>query len=242
MSLWDQMLPELEREFAEHPNDFLRQPGFKRTMHPNQQTLARAYLEVLRGARNKWVSLSVLRDGRKGKPLQCEDMRCCSPVTIQHAYYLHLMGEHFGDYRQLNFADLGGGYGNMRRVAYEQGHMGVYYLLDFEPMLRVQQAYLGELPRTYFLPATAESLRFAARDDSVLMATFSLNEMPMAQRWALESAFDEFNYLFFAHNRVIDGIDNYAYFDGLAAKLTDFTITFIDDPMRKARFMLGVHK
>ncbi len=234
MSLWDDLVPELQREFKEHPSDFLRQPTFKRALHPNQQGVATAYLKVLR--KSRWVDVNLLRDPKFGKPLLCEG-QFFSPLTVQHAYYFHLMSEAFGDFRRLDIAEIGGGYGNMKRLAMLLGHTGNYGIIDLVPMKAIQEVYLQNVA----LEGACRAMPAPAKG-AVLVATFSVSEMQMGQREALESAYPRFNYLFFAHNREIDGIDNYAYFDAFTGRFGGFDWKFIDDPLRKARFVLGVRK
>ncbi len=234
MSLWDDLVPDLQREFKEHPKDFLRQPIFTKALHPNQQKLATAYLKILR--ESKWIDVGALRDPKVGKPYLCEG-QLFSPLTVQHAYYLHLISWQFGDFRRLNMAEIGGGYGNMRRLATLLGHTGEYSIIDLEPMKKIQQAYLEAVA----LEGACRAMPAPAKG-SVLVATFSVGEMPIEQRVALEPTYENFDYLFFAHNREIDGVDNYRYFDGLMDSMEGYDFRLLDDPLRKARLIMGARK
>jgi hypothetical protein len=238
MSTWDTLLPALVKEFNEHPNDFLRQTAFRFALHPNQQKVADAYFPTL--MRSAWVNVSRLRDPARGKPFQYEKYKQCSPLSIQHAYYLHLIGEAFGDWWHFMVSEIGGGYGNMRRVANDMGHITSYIIFDFKQMHEIQRQCLGGL-YTGYITLTPTKLRQAGAPASLLIATFSVSEMPMQQRLKLEQAYSAYDHMFFAYNREFDGVDNFKYFAELGERLelTGYKVKFIEDPPRRARFMLA---
>ena len=92
---WDDYRVAISEEFRQHPMGFLRQPVISRTMHPNQQRLADAYLQEMK--KDKFACrniLSRLHDVPIGDPYLCESFPLASPMSVQHAWYLLLMYRH----------------------------------------------------------------------------------------------------------------------------------------------------
>lgn len=78
---------------------------------------------------------------------------------------------------------------------------------------------------------------------SILIATFSLNEMPIKSRELLEEQYKNFDYLFIAYDKSFDNIDNIEYFTALESKLkTQFIIEHKKDRHRRAWFFICKRK
>lgn len=247
---WDELRVAISREFAQSPGGFLRQPTIARTVHPNQMPLARAYLGDLSADEfSRTQILPRLHDVPLGDPYLCSFFPLASPMTIQHGYYLSLMKEHWNifipDNQIQHVFEIGGGYGNFCRLVFEYGYRGRYVIADLPEMHRIQKHFLGgvlpkssvngqieycPLNRTDGLPDAGPSL---------LIATFSISEMPLATRQLIEDRYEQFEYIFIAYNQAFDGVDNRAYFDSLAESLASkFSVQKIDDPHRGAWFLL----
>jgi len=241
-------------ELSRHPMDFLRQPVISRTVHPNQQELALAYLRELRQdafAGDK--VLPRLHDLPIGDPFLCESFPFASPLSIQHGYYLFLMKKYFNLFIPESDLDhileLGGGYGNFCRLTCYFGYLKRYVIADLPEMHSLQQHFLG-----HALPQRVQGglLDFCSLSDSdiwpneglsLFMATFSLSEMPLAMRVEIEKHYEDFNYLFFAYNKSFDGVDNPKYFKQLENKLrNNFHVDHFKDEHRRAWFMLAQRK
>lgn len=247
---WDSLLSAVVRELNHEPMTFLRQPAISRTVHPNQQDLAHRYLSELRADQffQRHI-LPRLHDVPMGDPWLCEFFPFASPITIQHAYYLNLMREHFGFFLPDNVVshvvEVGGGYGNFCRIAKSFGFRGRYIILDLPEMQRMQRHYLSHV---FSEEQVSDFLEFGSIDTptflpkagpSLLMATFSLSEMPLDTRRQLEAYFRNFDYLFFAYNAAFDGVDNVLYFSTLADNLgVDYHVDQFADPHRRAWFLL----
>lgn len=250
-SEWDDYWAAITEEFRLHPMSFLRQPVISRTVHPNQQDLACAYLDELSNepfAREN--ILPRLSDVPIGDPYLCEVFPLASPISIQHAYYLFLIKKHLDLFipegELCHILELGGGYGNFCRLACDFGYTGRYVIADLPEMHSIQSHFLRHaLPqRMAKKPVEFRSLNDPAilsdQRPSLFLATFSLSEMPLAKRTEIEDYYRHFDYVFFAYNSAFSSVDNLAYFDELRNRLNDsFDTQAFQDKHRLAWFLLG---
>lgn len=250
-SEWDDYWAAITEEFRLHPMSFLRQPVISRTIHPNQQELAEAYLDELGNEpfmREK--ILPRLHDLPIGDPYLCEFFPLASPISIQHTYYLFLMRKHLdlfvpeGNLRHI--LELGGGYGNFCRLVCGLGYAGRYVIADLPEMHTIQRHFLrytlpqrmNEQPVEFCL--LKDSKIFPVQGPSLFMATFSLSEMPLAMRLEIEGYFDKFDYVFLVYNKAFGDVDNVKYFEHLQQKLRpNFHLESVADKHRRAWFLLA---
>lgn len=230
MTQWDNMLKDIRNEYDSHPNDFLRQRMISRTIHPNQGTLANKYHGYLMD--DLWVNSAVLpfiEDSKVGSPFMLCNNATMSLTTIQNAYYLHQMKKHYNKIVTNNVTkvtDIGGGYGNMCRVFMKLGFVGEYNIIDFPLMHTIQKRFLSENKIENVKYSSLDDEGLSGGENSLLIATFSMNEMPMEDREVIERNIRNYDYIFIAHNRNFDGIDNIEYFKNLNTRLSDtFKIT-----------------
>jgi hypothetical protein len=115
----------------------------------------------------------------------------------------------------------------------------------------MQQHYLNAvLPRIVanqtieFLTTETEAFYpVTGAGKSFLFGTYSVCEMPLEVRHRLEAAYPHFDYLFFSYYTAFDGVDNIAYFNDLAEKLTtQFKIHHFYDEPRRGWFLLAEKK
>ncbi len=248
---WDEFRRAIAVEFRRHPMNFLRQSIISRTVHPNQQDLALAYLDELSSDSfaRKHI-LPRLSDVPIGDPYLCEDFPLASPMSVQHAYYLFLMKKHFDlfipDGELSHILELGGGYGNFCRLVCNFGHGGRYVIADFPEMHSIQNHFLRHALSSRM---AGNPVEFRSLDDpkvlpdrgpSLFVATFSLSEMPLAERSEIEEYYRHFDYVFFAYNKSFSNVDNLAYFDGLRGNLDEsFDTQLFQDKHRSCWFLLG---
>jgi hypothetical protein len=141
----------------------------------------------------------------------------------------------------LHITEIGGGYGNMRRVMNEVGFKGRYVIADFPELHRIQQHYFRQIDLeepTHFADISSDKL-LPTDTPSLLLATFSVNEMPMVDRKTLESIYDTFDCLFFAYNFEFDGVDNVEYFTTLKDMLSElgYKVVVYKDEFKRSWFM-----
>lgn len=218
------MLQKIDDEYSSSPSSFLQKPTIQRTVHPNCQTLATSYLAELQQDRffaNK--ILPTLRDGTFGNPHTLTAFPQCSPLSIQHVYHLYLIYRTFGIFLPHDAAhilEVGGGYGNLCRIIHQQKYKGSYTIVDFPLMSSIQHNYLShhDINQVIFSTLDVDKLT-PPTHPSALIATFSVNEMPLASRAQLEPLYLEFEHLLFAYNAKFDGISNRDYFQRLAEYL-----------------------
>jgi len=251
---WDGFLDEIIEEINTSPMTFLRSPVISKTVHPNQQDLARSYFNDL--LKNPFFTDHILprvQEPSMGNPYLCDFFPFASPISIQHLYYLTLLHENFGfflpDSQVNHIVEIGGGYGNFCRLLKTFGFDGRYVIFDLPEMHKIQRHYLshvlpGNLDENGIeLRLIDESNFLPTAKDSILFATFSLSEMPLDLRKNIEPYYDNFGYLFFVYNRGFGGVDNFKYFADLSSCLKEsFRIQSFDDQHRRARFMLCARK
>jgi len=248
---WDDYRVAIVEEFKLNPMSFLRQPVISRTVHPNQQSLAKAYLlDMTKDAFAREQILSRLHDIPIGDPYLCESFPLASPMSIQHAWYMLLMRKHLGMFlphaNLKHVLEFGGGYGNFCRLSCSFGYNGRYVIADLPEMHSIQSHFLthahpGRMTdNPVELRVLGDSKMLPVQGSSLFMATFSLNETLISLRSEVEPMFQYFDYLFFAYNRVFSGVDNVAYFDELSSRLSNqFEFTLVKDAYRPAWFLLG---
>ena len=245
MTQWQQMLKNIQQEYFTHPNDFLTQPTISRTIHPRQPSLADRYVEYL--GRDVFIMQAVLpfiTDSKIGNPFTTCYNNKLSLTSVQNAYYIHHMKNlfNFNVSSVDSIVDIGGGYGNMARVMIKLGFSGSYSIIDFPTMHMIQRWFLTENGVENVKLRTLKQSSFeSVTDDSLLLATFSMNEMPLDDRQIIEDNARNFKYLFIAHNRNFDGIDNINYFNSLKSRLSDtFKIQQFICPVNQShRYFVG---
>ena len=243
---WEIMLKEIGKEYDSSPKTFLRQPTISKTVHPNVQNLAsRYYTEMLSNPFFVKTILPKMKDSSIGTPFKFNTLPECSPLTVYHSYHLNLIKERLGVFVPTenisHIVEIGGGYGNLCRLIHEFGYSGKYTIADFPQMLKIQKKYLSQhnINDVTFSTLDMEILSPSPGDISILFATFSVNEMPMETRKKIEPYYNQYNYLFFAHNTAFDGINNMEYFKTLKSLLSnDFEIEYFKDTFKNSYFMV----
>jgi len=240
MTMWDGFLAKIIKEYNSSPNDFLRQPTISLALHNNCQALAKSYYKEMQKcsfcAQNILPNLS---ESRVGNPYAFKIVPELSPMTIEHVWNLHLMKKHldiFAPKEVSHVVDIGGGYGNLCRLFKNCfDYKGRYQIADFPFMLDLQKNYLKQnaITDVDFLPLDMDQLLPRDGETSMLIATFSMNEMPLATRALMEPHLTKYDYIYIAHNTKFDGVDNTEYFKNLKATLSaDFEIDYFRNPHR----------
>jgi SAM-dependent methyltransferase len=247
LSLWEDLERRIAAEFTEKPDSFLQQPTIKHVLHPDAQALAQRYwAELITDPFFLESVIGSLQDSPVGQPLPSKAFSLISPQSIQHAYYIMLIRERLGLYLPTglnHITEIGGGYGNFCRLVKRLGFQGTYRMIDLPSMLGLQREFLGRngaLADVEFsqLGTRPEPVR-EHRSPSLLVATFSISEMPLPDRERAAGLYDTFDFLCFAHNATFDGVDNTLYFAALAKSLgSRFRCQHFKDRHRNCWFLL----
>lgn len=241
---WDLMLKKIGIEFENNPKNFLKQQMISRTMHPAMSGLAEQYYRNITIQPEYKVFLEIAKDPSRGNPTLIRDKYSLS--TLQQIYYIQVF-EKFTGILMPDFTgsitDIGGGYGNQGRILKSLGFKGLFRILDLPMITKIQKYYLENQKNIEFSELTDKGLT-PPNNNSILIGSFSINEMPMKDRNLIESHYNEYKYILIAHNRSFDGIDNLKYFSDLESRLSDkFEMTSFECPIyNRSRFLIGVRK
>lgn len=253
VNLWVGYLDNIEREYRECPDDYLRCDTISRCLHPSSTMLVKGYWDNLK--QHSWFidRMLIVRDGKIGNPY-AEFYQGLSPVTVGHMHHFHTIQQRLDVSIEDNEVDLvvdiGGGYGNMARIARKLGYVGRWVIVDFPIMLEIQAKYLSDHGITDVEFAEANTGEcFAQGGTSILIGCYSVSEMPMDDRQRLEKQYEHFEYLFFMHNDFHGGISNLVYFHNLKTLLEyqGFRVDWFPDQCRQGNhtshwFMLAGHE
>jgi hypothetical protein len=121
-----------------------------------------------------------------------------------------------------------------------------YAIFDIPEMLQIQTHYLRQVLQRLEDASAIRSLDAPTsqpRNNGLLIASFSLTEMPVELRQEIETvaiAPGSFKYLLIQHNQHFGGVDNVAYFADMAPRLgARYEVTHFKDHLRSMWYLLG---
>lgn len=238
---WERYRKQIAREFAAAPETFLRQPTISQTLHPGggwAERLASQYARDLQQSPYGMRLLSLARDIRFGSPYRFAEG--CSLPAAQHAWQIALL-KRFGVTPEGlgEVAEIGGGYGDMARQFRENHFQGSYRIFDLPELNDIQRSYLIRAGANASLhPLNRSDL--CGGDAALLLATFSVSEMPLELRGDLEPAFFGFRYLLFSWNEKFADVDNGVWFGALNERLqARFDTQVMKDPHMRAWYLFA---
>jgi len=236
MTMWDGFLEKIENEYRNHPTDYLRQPTISKCLHPPGRNWFDGYFQELKEDSVFSDVLARVIDGDVGGPYSHSEFDNLCPVTVEHIYHLYMIDKYLGisiiDNDISSVVDIGGGYGNLCRIARQLGYTGRYTIADFPLMLEIQEDYLSNngILDVDFVPLG----KIRSQPKSILIATYSINEMPLETRQLIEPHYKSFDYLYFVHNNTFDGVCNAEYFSALKENLEEhFAVEWFLDHNRQ---------
>jgi hypothetical protein len=237
--LWDEFLTSIQEELDTLEKDFLRGKVISKTVCPTDPKLVPKLMQCFGPADSDIVQ--EVKDTVWGKPTLHEELKI-SLATAQTGRYIKLMKDHFRilPYKDINhIVDIGGGYGNMYRIMNRLGYKGKYQIIDFPIMHKLQLRYLektcSDISNLEQIDLDMEKAIPSGK--SMLIATHSVNEMPLDTRKKIEPYYKNYDYLFFNHNSNFDGIDNIEYFKNLMDMLQyDYHIVDFNCPIHKSHW------
>ncbi len=237
---------------------FLRLKPIAKTVHPRIRSHCADYLHhVVSSSRWSAQFQRAVTESPVGQPLVNPYYPLSSPLLMQHAYHVIRLLEAGGlDPQALRLiVDFGGGYGSFFRLLRNLGYRDKYLIWDIPVMCALQRFYLrnvfpegpaGEPPRNLEwlvsgdagAPQAVRALAAGSGGASLFVATWSLSETPLAVREAVTPVLEDFGYVLCVYQRAFGGIDNTAYFAGLAERLTQFRWLHAECPVYPNNFYL----
>jgi len=190
-----------------------------------------SYLAEFRGLRadslweGRWKS--VLKEDPCGRPEPFFKHRNSSATLIHHAFHVQqfegLTGRPIDSYDWI--VELGGGYGSLCRLIHRLGFQGQYVIFDLPEFSCLQRFFLSSVGVPVADGAVGDSgvwlvssLDQLSRQidkkegSSLLIATWSLSETPIAFRERFLPAVGEFDAYLIGYQRRYGAVDNRAYF------------------------------
>jgi hypothetical protein len=222
----------IESALQRSPRDFLRWETVNFTMHPESCSLFEPwyrYLCSLDDWHERWQSC--LTEDPVGNPIPFHLYPETSPLLLQHGYHIACFESATGcdpvDYDVV--IEIGGGYGSMARLFYRLGFSGRYLIYDMAPVSVLQRLYLQDIGLSVSKTAgnwtqvfcctdlfeLGKAMELFTRSRCLIMATFSLSEMPHRLREAIASQMNGGDGFLLAYQGVFNGVDNHPYFDYL---------------------------
>lgn len=199
-----------------------------------------AFLKKQPNWKKRWEP--AISEDPTGSPLPYWTQRSSSGNLIHHGYHIAQFEAQTGaDVSILDFVvECGGGYGSMCRLFRNLGFTGEYIIFDLPHFSALQKYYLQSLGislspgdkggngMTVRLCSDLDAFKEVVGEKSVvdrslLLATWSLSEMPLSLRAELTPMFRNFQYLFFAYQSVFEEVDNVEYFAELGREEPGFT-------------------
>jgi hypothetical protein len=236
---------------------FLRLPPIMKTVHPRIRHRSRDYLRYLFESRRFSAELQrSLTESPVGQPLVNPHYPLSSPLLVQHGYHLvRLLEATDLDLSALQLVvDFGAGYGSFFRLLRNLGYRQRYLIWDLPVMCALQRFYLRNLFPTgpagqppgnlewltsgdAAVPA-AVGRHCAAHQPSLLVATWSLSETPLAVRERVAPTLAGFTHVLCAYQRRFGEHDNVQYFQSLERSLTGFDWQHAECPVFRGNFYL----
>lgn len=207
MTQWQRMLKTITQEFASSPNNFLQQSMIARTTHPRNANLAKKYYDFIKETNT--VKKYRWDEPRFGSPsIAVENM---SLSTIQSLYHIHNISSVMDIMECDSVVEIGGGYGNLCSLMKHAGYSGQWTIVDFPEMHTIQRKYIEAVTST----ENVNFIDLKSLDNTkanLLVATFSMNEMPLSDRTIIEKSIDNFDSFYIQYNMNFDGVNNAKYF------------------------------
>lgn len=149
---------------------------------------------------------------------------------IQNLSHLLLGGLNADSFKQFNsVAELGAGVGDMATIIHKLGFRGRYQIYDFPE--------LGAIQKWHHEAAGIDNVEYISnvnqlKPADLVIATWSLTEMPLALRAQVEKQLEGSDRWIVAYSNQIFGMDNAAYMKQFAESLTTAgsNVSFLDVP------------
>lgn len=218
---------------SEDPRTFLHWDVIQKAMFITNAMYILLELSFLK-KQSSWAKRwqAAIREDTIGEPIPYWRCPSSSGNLIHHAYHLAQLEAKMNiDVSKFDYVvEYGGGYGSMCRLFHNLGFSGTYIIFDLPHFSALQKYFLSSLNIhvgqekavgemiVQLTTDSAELEDFAGRfaeKKGLLLATWSVSEMPLELREQLRPLYKQFAILFFAFQSVFEEVDNVKYFHGI---------------------------
>ena len=219
----------------ERLSNFLREPFIQKMFFVHNRFYNIKFLnEILKNNSDTWNRL--LLENPVGNPVPFFLYKKSSGNRIRHVFLLKKIFE----YCQINTVDsvieLGGGYGCMAKIFNDLDHSVNYTIFDLPEVNLLQYYYLKSNKINFKLDSPKEEkvitskinfleekIKLLKKENKKIMvvANWSLSEMPLSLRKKLEFLFENCNFGLISYQSNFEDICNKTYFESLEKKLID---------------------
>ena len=227
-----------------NPANFLRWSTIQATMFVGEAPYIRGEYEDLMASYGNWWR-RVTRESGFGNPSRLSYDPGTSGNLIHQAYHLKQwmrksgkLGPDLYDLKQI--VEIGGGYGAMELTCRQAEFGGDYWTFDLPEFILLRRFYLdgvGWPPWGY-----GSQSELIPKYPNLLIALFSLSEMPIDEREEILNTVDADSYLI-AYQPAWEGIDNHLYFRGFAESKPHFKWSnYVNPHFKNHWYLIGVRE
>ena len=196
-------------------NDFLNWEVIKKTMN-----FEAPYDEFMALKADKTM-MPFLSEDKVGNPKPYYAYRVSSGNLIHHAYSILQLKKLIALSEIKSIFEIGGGYGSLRRLFSRLNFSGEYSIFDFSEFLALQQYYLSKVLDPFIQTnyiSRSNQIK-PSKNGLLLIATWSLSEMPIALREEILSRIQP-DFVLIAYQNSFEGIDNKIYFSNFETRFS----------------------
>lgn len=206
----------------ENPNGFMGWPCVYHTMLVNHWSMDWQFSQ-LESAGKRWLDAASVPDNKQdlvGEPMDFYYDTFYSKNLINLAYHFLQWEQRTGrKVSELNsIVEWGGGYGGQALVARRLGFTGKYTIYDLPEFSLLQEWFLGEVG----VEATLRQWPPRQTNSDLLIAIYSLSEMPLMQRFKVLEKLNARSYLM-VYSPTWEDYDNEGWFFDWAYSKPEFT-------------------
>jgi len=226
---WMGHIKNIQNEFKVNPpHEFLKFPTVNLTMFLGGGDMINKEYDYLLN-NPKW--LNGLNENSFGCPDKFTKDETTSGSNIHHTFHLATY-ENTTKKNILDFdyiLDFGGGYGCMGKILKNLNYKGKYIIYDIKFMSLIQKYYLEGIGlkenENFYLVNDLKDLP-VFNENSLFIATWSLNEVPVKLRGEIKSIIKHFKGILIAYNYSFDKIDNISYFKEWEKELIEKSVVY----------------
>lgn len=241
---WDRHRYEIIRHILkEDPEKFLTWSTVQATMFVGEAPYIMGQLQDIKDSKKERYLEAIIEDDF-GNPPRLSYWEQSSGNLVHQMFHLKQL-EDITKKRVDQFStivEFGGGYGAMCALARRLGFTGEYHIYDLPEFSLLQQYYLSNLGYTATFHADERGFDVPPESVDLLIACFSLSEVPANMRSAF-FALCKPKYALIAYQDKYAGLDNKQIFDDFARRYEQYTWTKIPPKYSKiTNYLIGKRK